>query len=821
MRCFLILITVLLFSTTSYAQRSMGGRILDVDGNALIGANVQLLKTKKGAITTIDGRYNLEDVPSGEFTLRVSYLGYRTVSRKITIPESVPRYVLNIQMIEEVLELDELIVKSTRAGAKTPMTYTNLDKETLEAANLGQDVPYLIRWTPSTVVTSDAGTGIGYTGIRIRGTDPTRINVTINGIPLNDAESQGTFWVDLPDFVSSTNDIQIQRGVGTSTNGAGAFGASINLNTNKLREMAYGSISTSLGSFETRKANASFGTGLINDKFSFDGRLSRINSEGYIDRGSADLESFYLSGAYMGKKSSLRLNVFSGHEVTYQAWNGVPAQYIEDEDLRKFNTAGTEKSGEPYDREVDDYTQTHYQAFFNHQLNRNVHFNLALHYTKGLGYFEQYKAGEDLVDYGLSDVNIGDSVISQTDLIRRRWLDNDFYGTTFSFDYLSTDRKVGLTFGGGWNQYDGGHFGEVIWARYASDSEIRDRYYDNDATKKDFNIFGKLNYQLTSVLNGYLDLQYRNVDYTFIGFDNDGTNIEQDDQLHFFNPKVGLFYQIDNESEAYASFAVANREPNRTDYTESTPASRPKHESLYNVEAGYRKSFQKAAFGANVYYMYYRNQLALTGQLNDVGEYTRRNIPESYRLGLELIGGVELAKGLDFNATATFSQNKINTFTEYVDNWDTWGQETIVHTDTDLAFSPNVIASGELTYELLQDKPDASIRLSLLNKYVGDQFIDNTSNENTILDAYFFTDFRVNIDIRNKWVKNIGLTLLVRNLFDSRFSTNAWTYRYISAGYDGRPDDPYTRLETGDTYNLTGFYPQAGRNYLVGLQLDF
>jgi iron complex outermembrane receptor protein len=799
----------------------MGGRVLDIDGNPLIGANVQLLKTKKGAITGIDGRYNLTEVKSGKYTVRVSYLGYRTVTRDIDIPEAVQRYLLNIQMVEEVLELDELIVKSTRAGALTPMTYTNIDKETLEEANIGQDVPYLIRWTPSTVVTSDAGTGIGYTGIRIRGTDPTRINVTINGIPLNDAESQGTFWVNLPDFASSTNDIQIQRGVGTSTNGAGAFGATINLNTNKLQEKAYGRINTSLGSFATRKANASFGTGLIDEKFSFDGRISRINSEGFIDRGSADLESFYLSGTYLGKKSSLRLNVFSGHEVTYQAWNGVPAQYLDNPDLRTFNTAGMEKSGDPYDREVDDYTQTHYQAFYNRQFSRNLHFNLALHYTKGAGYFEQYKAGEQLTDYGFSAISIGDTTITETDLIRRRWLDNDFYGTTFSLDYTSTDRKIGLTLGGAWNQYEGAHFGEVIWARYASESEIRDRYYDNDATKRDFNFFGKLNYQLTSLLNAYVDLQYRNVDYTFIGFDNDGANIQQDDQLHFFNPKFGLFYSIDTRSEAYASFAVANREPNRTDYTESTPTSRPNHESLYNLETGYRRTLQKAAFGVNAYYMYYRNQLALTGQINDVGEYTRRNIPESYRLGVELIGGVELVEGLNLNATATVSRNKIETFTEFVDNWDTGEQDIIVHNNTDIAFSPNVITSGELSYEFLRDNPDASICLSWLNKYVSKQYIDNTSNENTVLDPYFFSDLRLQIDLNNKWIRNIGLTLMVQNLFDNQFSTNAWTYRYISAGYDGRPDDPYTRLEGGNTYNLTGFFPQAGRNYLIGLNLEF
>ncbi len=855
-------LAMLMLGSVSYAQHSMGGRILDVEGNPLIGANIMILNTNKGAITTFNGSYNIESIAGGDYNVRVSYLGYRTIVREIFIPESVSRYVLNIQMIEEIIEFDELIVKATRAGEKAPFTYTNLGKEEIEESNLGQDVPYLLRWSPSAVVTSDAGTGIGYTGIRIRGTDPSRINVTINGIPLNDSESQGVFWVDLPDFVSSTNDIQIQRGVGTSTNGGSAFGASINLNTNKMNQEAYGSMSGSLGSFNTWKSNATFGTGLIKNKFSFDGRLSKIQSDGYIDRGTADLESFYLSGAYLGKKSSFRVNIFSGHEVTYQAWNGVPAQYIDDDKLRRTNTAGTEKPGTPHENEVDDYEQTHYQAFFNRQINRNLNFNIGAHYTKGQGFFEQYKGEEDLADYGINDVFItrnffqqdadplfvenfldndftsvdtrliyneiiGDTLleaiysIKESDLIRRRWLDNDFYGTTFSLDYTSDDRKIALILGGGWNQYEGRHFGEVIWARHASVSEVRDLYYENDATKTDFNIYGKANYQLTNSLNGFLDLQFRRVDYTFLGFDNDGTNIEQDDQLNFFNPKAGLFYDLSNKASLYASFGVANREPNRSDYTESTPTSRPEHETLYNTEIGYKQSFDKAAFTANIYHMAYKNQLALTGQINDVGEATRRNIEDSYRLGLELVGGVELSKSLDFNAAVTFSQNKIAEFTEFVDNWDTWEQEAITHTNTDLAFSPNVIASGELEYDFLEDKSGKSLKVALLGKYVGQQYIDNTSNENTILDPYFFSDLRLNFNIKTKFIEEVGITFLVRNLLDSKFSTNAWTYRYKSPSYDGRGDDPFTRLEGGDVYNLTGFYPQAGRNFLFGLTLKF
>ncbi len=861
MKNFIIVLALLLWAGASIAQSSMAGRVLDIDGNPIVGANILILKTNIGAVTGADGKYEIKQIEPGNYTAQLSHVSYRTLSRKIAIPDNVPRYVLNVQMIEQVLEMDALILKATRANEKTPMTYTNLNKAEIEENNLGQDVPYLLRWTPSTVVTSDAGIGIGYTGIRIRGTDASRINVTINGIPYNDSESQGVFWVNLPDFISSTNDIQIQRGVGTSTNGAGAFGASINLNTNKLNRSAYGSVNGSIGSFNTWKSNATFGTGLLNEHFTFDGRISKINSDGYINRGSSDLESFYLSGAYLGKKSSLRFNVFSGHEVTYQAWNGVPAQFIDDDVLRRTNTAGTEKSGDPYDREVDDYQQNHYQLFYNNQINRNWNFNIGLHYTKGEGYFEQYKGNEALSDYGISNIPIqevfffpgidssfienfidnedvsvdqelainvlGDTLIRATysfkesDLIRRRWLDNDFYGTTFSLNYINDSRQLEFTFGGAWNQYDGRHFGEVIWARYANDSEIRDTYYDNESTKKDFNVFGKINYQLTSSLNGYLDLQFRQVDYSFIGLDNDRRSIEQNDQLNFFNPKVGLFYDVNEQAKAYVSFGIANREPNRTDYTESTISSRPLHETLYNTELGFRQSFEKAAFSANLYHMLYKNQLALTGQINDVGENTRRNIEDSYRAGLELVAGIELTDNLDFNAAATFSQNKISRFTEFVDNWDTGEQEVINHVDTDLAFSPNVVVSGELEYDFFKGKNDKSFKLALLGKYVGKQYIDNTSNENTVLDPYFFSDLRLSFNVKTKFVKEIGMTFLIRNLLDSKFSTNAWTYRYLSAGYDGRGDDPYTRLEGNDIYNLTGFFPQAGRNYLFGLSFKF
>ena len=811
--------SLLLLTSPLLAQAIVTGKVIDQQNQAIIGAHVFVKETRKGDITDEKGQFEIKEVPPGEYTVWVSHVGYNTAHQKLQIAEGIQKRMTYFQIEATPLKLDALIVKATRAADNVPITYSNLDKKAIEARNLGQDVPYILRWTPSAVVTSDAGTGIGYTGIRIRGSDPTRINVTINGIPLNDSESQNVFWVDLPDFISSTQDVQIQRGVGTSTNGAGAFGASINLSTGKVHKKAYGAINASAGSFNTFKANVQFGTGLIAKKFTLDGRVSKINSDGYIDRGSSDLLSFYGSAAYIGKKSLFRLNVFSGQELTYQAWNGVPAQYIEDDQLRTFNTAGTEKAGTPHDNEVDDYEQTHLQALYSNQLSPNWIVNLALHYTKGAGFFEQYKATQLLSDY-----NIFNTDVPESDLIRRRWLDNDFYGTTYSLTYTNNSRRLEAILGGAWNNYLGNHFGETIWTATTGDLSDRARYYDNDAEKTDFNLYTKINYALLGDLNAYLDIQYRGLNYEFLGFDKDGNNLTQSDQLHFFNPKLGLFYAIKNDLNIYASFGIANREPNRNDYTETSPNSRPQHETLYNAEVGYRQNWKKAALNINLYQMLYDNQLVLTGKLNDVGEYTRVNVDNSYRLGIELVGGFDIYKGLNLSGNATFSQNKIQAFTEFIDNWDTGEQVAVQHKNTDLAFSPNIIAGLELAYDVFKDRISErpqSLTLSLLGKYVSKQYLDNTSNENTVLDPYFFSDFNLHFATEMAFFEEISINLLIRNLFNQQFSSNGWTYRYLSAAYDGRPDDPYTRLESGDTYNLTGFFPQASTNFLFGLGLKF
>jgi iron complex outermembrane recepter protein len=808
---FALFFATILFPFLTHAQCLVTGQVTGQDGNPLPGANVVIVGTGKGAAADANGLYRIEGVRPGTYVVRASFIGYEVVEKTTVVREDVQRLILHIQMQARIITVDELVVRATRAGIKTPMTYTNIAKEELQKNNLGQDAPYMLQWTPSAVVTSDAGTGVGYTGIRIRGADPTRINVTINGIPLNDAESQNVFWVDLPDFISSTDDVQIQRGVGASTNGAGAFGATINLNTAKLRKEPYATLEGSLGSFNTMKGNVQFGTGLIGDKFTMEGRLSRISSDGFIDRASADLESYYFSGAYMGEKSSLRLNLFTGKEVTYQAWYGVPAEFVNDPQKRTFNPAGTEKEGDPYENEVDDYGQTHVQALYNNQLGLNWNLNLALHYTRGAGFFEQYRAGQRFSNYGLENLAIGGDTIARTDLVRRRWLDNDFYGTTYALSYLSDNNRLEAILGGAFNIYEGAHFGQIVWAEYSPAIAPGYRYYDNDGRKTDFNIFAKANYELVYGLNAYLDLQFRRVVYDFVGLSPEQQSVDQTDALDFFNPKAGLWYEISKQANLYASFAVANREPNREDYTESTVRSRPRPERLYNTEVGYRRNWSKGALNVNFYHMFYRDQLALNGQINDVGAYTRINIDRSHRLGVEIAGGLQLTEHLNLNANATLSRNRIERFTEFVDVYDAdfnWtGQRPVEHENTDLAFSPQVIAMSELSWDVLKNPKKAknhALNLSLLSKYVGKQYIDNTSDDGNAIDAYFFNDLRLTYTWKNTFVRELGLTLLAMNIFDARYESNAWSYRYILGE---------------DTLIDQGFFPQAGRSFLVGVRV--
>ena len=726
-------------------------------------------------------------------------------------------------------QLDEFEVTTYRVGQNSPVAHENISKEELEANNHGVDLPILLDQATSIVTTSDAGAGVGYTGIRVRGTDATRVNITINGIPFNDAESHGVFWVNMPDLSSSTSDIQIQRGVGSSTTGASSFGATVNLSTlgNASSIEPFGEVSNSFGSFNTIKNTVRFGSGLMDGKWNFEGRLSNIQSDGFIDRAKSDLKSYYLSGSYLGEHTSIQALVFSGQEKTYQAWYGAP--------IRLLNSGvDSNQTYNPYDydNEIDNYQQTHYQLHITNKAIKKLKLNTSFHYTRGAGYFEQYVGtehnsvmyngdyawGKNLLSYyNLDDVIISGDTISQSNLIRRRWLDNHFYGLVFSADY--TANKFNLILGGGANQYLGGHFGEVIWAQYASDGSIRHRYYDNDATKNDLNLYGKLNYDLNKDFNAYLDLQYRFVSYEFTGLNNDRSPLDQTANLNFFNPKAGVNYRLNSSNNLYGFIGVGNKEPNRDDFTESSPESRPQHEQLLDVEFGHRYTSEKFSITTNIYNMQYKNQLILTGELNDVGSAVRVNIPNSFRRGVELTGATMLSEKFTLKFNVTFSENKISSFREYIDNWDTGGKDEVTHENTDIAFSPSIIGGGQLVFTPFE-KDNGKLQFALVSKYVGEQYIDNTSSEFAKLDAYLVHDLRMTYMIKSTLFKAIEISSWIRNLSNQNYISNAWVYRFNTA-YDPTSYDMYANSEDGNTYNQIGAFNQAGINFFVGLKLKF
>ncbi|QSE97807.1 TonB-dependent receptor [Fulvivirga lutea] len=805
---FMVLCTI----TLSYGQYDLTIKVLDDSTDDPLPNATLVLGDIIGA-SNLNGEFTFTDLPKGFYPLRVSYVGYSGIEKSIRIPDTKQ---LSIKLESEAFLTDEVVVSSTRASEDTPMTYTSVDKESIESLNLGQDLPFILNFTPSLVTTSDAGAGIGYTGLRIRGSDATRINVTINGIPLNDSESQGVFWVNTPDLASSTNNIQIQRGVGTSTNGAGAFGGTVNIQTNARKSEPYADIVNSFGSFNTRRHTLGFGTGLFNKYWTIDGRLSKIESDGYIDRASSDLQSYYFAGGFYKDKTMVKAIMFGGAERTYQSWYGTPEAVLENDTegieaviinngLNELQAENIKNSGRTfnwylYDNQVDDYKQDHYQLHVSQELTPNLVANISAHYTYGRGFFEQYRYEDDFEDYGLEPVALGDTLIESSDIIRRRWLDNDFYGFTYSVNY--TNDKFDLTVGGAANRYDGDHFGELIWAQLATNFQIEDRYYDNVGVKDDFNSFVKLNYNLNDRLSAYVDIQYRFIGYETNGTDNDLVEIDVNEEFNFFNPKFGVFYQMSDNHSFYSSFAVANREPVRNDFIDSPTT--PKSERLNNLELGYKFVNSKMQIGINGYYMDYQDQLILTGELNDVGASVRTNVENSYRAGIELVGGAQLSRRWNWQANLTLSRNKIEEFNEvlydYGQNFDEFNIITNNYSDTDIAFSPNVIAGSQLKFT-----PVNNGEITLLSKYVGEQFLDNTSNPNRKLDAYFVNDLRLSYTVLSNHFKELTFSVLINNVFDELYSSNGYTFGYFAG--------------PGSEIRENYLYPQATRNFLASVTL--
>ncbi|HIB46948.1 MAG TPA: TonB-dependent receptor [Flavobacteriaceae bacterium] len=706
--------------------------------------------------------------------------------------------------------LEEVLVQSVRVKADSPITHSNLSAEEIEDRNLGQDIPILLNYLPSVVTTSDAGAGVGYTYLRVRGSDGSRVNVTLNGIPFNDAESQGTFFVNLPDFASSVQSLQLQRGVGTSTNGSGAFGASLNLLTDAVAEEAYGEIANSFGSYNTRRHNVKFSTGLLNDHFEIAGRLSNIASDGYIDRASSDLKSYFLQGAFKDGNTLIKAITFGGREETYQAYYGIDAATLETD--RTFNTVGQQYDNAGnfqgfYDNEVDNYAQDHYQLLWNQRFNNNWSTNVALNYTYGRGYFEQYVddfyfsnilfSGDSQFDFlGAEPIEINGETITSTDYIRRRWLDNDFYAVNANANYK--DGNWDITGGLFYSLYDGDHFGEILWSEFPIGYDYKDRYYEGTGEKTEFTVFAKATYQINNKWSVFADLQGRFVTHKTAGTESDRQPLNVDVTYDFFNPKAGASFQLNKQNQFYFSYGRANREPRRSDFEQEIFTA----ETLDDFELGWRYVSDRITVNSNLFYMDYQNQLVLTGALDDVGQPLRATSGESYRLGLEIDAQIKVLDNLSVLPNIALSTNKNRDFVFSRDG-------SLVNLgNTNISFSPEIVAGNAILY-----RPMSNLEFGFLSKFVGEQFMGNIDSEVSKLDSYFINDLNINYTVTSlPVVREIVFSALVNNLFN---------VEYVSNGYFFTFDDDFSNPPTVTTVEGAGFFPQATINFLVGATVKF
>ncbi|MGM0550958.1 MAG: TonB-dependent receptor [Bacteroidota bacterium] len=825
-RLYVMVGIILFMMTQGFGQVHISGKVTDEQNNPLPGAHVAILETDEGTITDANGYYSLTTSQNGEVTFQVSFVGYERMKEVHNLNQR--QLTLNFQMHPATIWGDEIIVQATRAGAGTPVAFQNLSGEELEKGQQGQDIPYLLSLTPSVVETSESGIGTGYTSMRIRGTDPTRINVTINGIPLNDSESQGVFWVNMPDFSSSVESVQIQRGVGTSTNGSGAFGATINFKTEGISSEPYAEITSHAGSFNTFKNNLNVGSGLIKDHWSFDARISKVKTDGYIDYAFSDHESMYLSGAYRDENTLAKANIIYGDQRTGISWWGVPQEMLDVD--RKYNPAGqyTDMFGENqyYEDQTDNYTQTHYQLYLMQQLTKNWNASIAVHYTRGEGYYEQYKESDSFADYGLPNIQVGDtlvtignrtihtpdSVITEADMIRQKWLENDFYGFTYATNYEW--EQALLTLGGAWNHYEGDHFGNVLWSEFTSLNQHGYQWYMNTGTKSDFNMFGKINFHLTPTINLFGDVQYRYINYDLDGIDDNLEPLVQKHTYNFWNPKAGIMYKPNKQLEAYALFAIANREPTRSDLKAAVRDNDaiPTHETLYDIEWGANWRSPGISAGVNFYAMLYDDQLVSTGEKSEVGYDIKTNVDNSYRLGVELMANWQPFEKLNLNGNLTLSRNKITDFIAYVDlydaNWAYQGQVTQEMGTTDISYSPEVVGSAKLTYTPIKD-----LAVSWISKYVGDQYYDNTSSEERKIDAYNVNNLNINYKLPVSFAKSVDFSFTVINILDATYENNAYGGYYLVENSNA------AEQTTENTWAY--YFPQAGIHFMSGLKIRF
>lgn len=780
------------------------GRITDENGSPMAGAAVTVVNAIAGTISDNDGLYFLKLNKPGIYRLKYSFTGYEQVIREADVHQSL---VIDIILSPRFTRMEDVIVSATRAGEKTPVTYSTVAGDEIRKSNLGQDLPYLLTLTPSLVETSETGTGIGYTSLRIRGTDGSRINVTIDGIPLNDAESQQVFWVDLPDLASSVDNIQVQRGVGTSLNGSGAFGASVNMQTKSPENQAFTEINASAGSYNTFKNTITAGTGLISDRFSLQMRYSDLKSDGYIKRTGVDNSAFALTGTWKNAKSVLKANFMTGTEHTGISWWGVPEEMLAID--RRYNPAGeyTDEYGITrfYNNESDNYRQNHYQLIYGRTINEYLSLHSAIHFTHGEGYYEEYKDDQSYSDYGLPPVKIDSVSILSTDLIRRKWMKNDFYGLVYSVNYKKNRTEAIL--GGGINRYDGDHFGRIIWMRDAGKTEKDYQWYLNKAHKGEFSIYGRLSYKLSQKLTGYGDLQYRYIAYRMNGPDDDLKDITQSHYFSFLNPKAGLYYSIAPKQDAYLSFSAGHKEPTRSDFKDASGDNKvtPRAETLYDAEAGYQLKTGKADFVVNVYGMYYHDQLVPTGQLSNVGYPIMTNVGKSYRTGIEVTLALRPFPLLTWNLSTTLSRNRIpgciEYYTDYISSDGTTKYLSRNLGTVDIAYSPSVTGTSDMEFRIAE-----GLKAHLISKYVGRQYFDNTMSTDRMIDPYFVSNLRIDFSGALKKIKGFEISMLVNNIFNLMYESNA----YGGLWY-----------EDGAEKTWAYYFPQAGRNFLVSAGIRF
>ncbi len=808
-KLFLPVFIILMTCHAVSGQRHSGtitGRVTDAGGYPLAGASVVLESLMTGVATDNEGRYALRGLREGTYAVRISYTGYEPFDTVVTVTGAGP-VPADAALDEALFVAEEVIVRGSRAGARTPMAHSTVQSEELRERDLTRDIPFLLSLTPSVVETSDAGTGIGYTSLRIRGTDASRINITLDGIPLNDSESQQVFWVDLPDLASSTGSIQVQRGVGTSTNGAGAFGASVNISSMTPPSEGGASTDASYGSFNTSRISAKVWTGMLGDRFNMMVRASQIHSDGYIDHSKADIRSAMVSGIWSAPSDLIRFNVITGDEKTGISWWGVPAEILPEN--RRYNPAGEyiDASGitRYYEDETDVYTQNHYHLFHTHLFPGRVSLNTGLHLTTGKGYYEEQKSDSDPEEYGIADLMTYVPAVTETDIVQRKWLDNLFYGAVWSLIKQGTSTE--WTLGGALNRYDGDHFGRIKWLENPGNIIPGYEWYRNNGLKDEFNIYGKVNAVVSGSLSAFLDLQLRHISYRFEGPDDDMKDLTDSHRFLFFNPKAGLFWSNGSGSQAFLSAAVAHREPTRADYKDAAgdPAATPGRERLTDFEGGYALRNSRAALDINLYFMWYNDQLVPTGKISSTGYPIMTNVPESYRTGVELSGSYRPSPVAAMKMNLTLSRSSIRDFRNYYFNYNTddWSEEYL-HSDlgtVDIAYSPRVTGSAEL-----EINPAERLSVRLSGKYVGKQYFDNTMSPDRTIDPYFVSNLAASYGIKMKKAGELTFRFMVNNLFNSMYENNAYGGMWT---------------EDGEEKTWAYYFPQAGINYTAGISLSF